>query len=711
MIALNAAAAARAALLCLLFGSLLGANALAQPAGLAAGTASAVSGSTVTVPIEFAPAWASVHSLQFDLMFSSSLSFVSASTGPASSAAGKTVLSNPLPGRVRVLIFGLTQNAIDSGVLTEVQLQISGSAPSGLFPVVISGIVASDENANTVLTFGTSGSVTVLPQSGATLPLISAITVSDVTSKSATISWATDTPSDSVVEYWTGDSGRRVAALSNFSTGHSIGLNQLQKLTEYRFRVQSTDSEGNQAAAGEFSFRTTEAGAPALVLPRLALDLNPLAATELSAAEIFTGMALANLDSRPASVTFTAVESDGNPVSGQDVTNPRAYELNPNMQLGKVDLEIFGEGLFEADPNGWVKLESTSPGVSGFFLTFDSERSLMDGANFSDSRIMDFAFTEIQEDGPNKINIANSNPQDVPVTLDLVRADGRVRSSVSPVIKANGALAADLFDGLFAGTRPDASDYVRVTAGKGVQPFQMMQQKLGDIVILAGQDLTMGAATLYSPQYVLGGPYRTRLSVLNLDGREGTVQLRFLSEDGVPIGATQYLSIPAHGKVHIDDQAFFLKHDSEDLLTGYVEIISDGIRLAGSAMFGDIRGETFTSTLALVSSLHKSVVFSHVASNDLYFTGVAVLNPNPSTVTATMELYAADGTLIETMSEFIPPGQRKARLLFQCFSHLARHDQTSGYVKLISDKPVASFSLFGTHNLSILSAIPPQVIQ
>jgi hypothetical protein len=37
-------------------------------------------------------------------------------------------------------------------------------------------------------------------------------------------------------------------------------------------------------------------------------------------------------------------------------------------------------------------------------------------------------------------------------------------------------------------------------------------------------------------------------------------------------------------------------------------------------------------------------------------------------------------------------------------------NQTSGYVKLISVFPIASYAAFGTHDLSMISAIPPQII-
>ena len=711
MIPCHAPATARAVLLCLLSGVLLGADAMAQTARLTTGSASGAMGTVVSIPIGFDPGAASVNMLQFDLMFSPSLSFLSIATGPAALSADKTVWGNSVPGRARILVFGLNQNVINAGVIAEIQLAIAADMPAGLIPVVMTGVVASDPLASPPLISGTAGGVTVLPRAGGIPPVIGKVVVSEVTSSSATISWATDKPCNSEVDYWVGSSAIQSANLSGLTTEHSLGLNRLEEMTLYRYRVKSTDSEGNEAVSPEFSFQTTEDGPPALALPRLALAQNQPLSGNMSfpLEETMIGMGLANLGLEQATVTLTAVESDGSPVTGQDVINPRIRELKPGAQLALLDLEAFGDGLLRSDSNGWIKLESTTSGVDGFFLIFDTGLSLMDGASFLENRTMDFAFIEIRRNGRNKINIANSNPEVASITLDLMNSDGTVRSSLAREISPNGALVADLFGDLFKGIEPDDSGYVRVHASKAVRPFQVIQREQGDISALEGQDLTTGGTILYSPQYVMGGGYSTSFAVLNLDSRVGTVQFRFIGEDGLQIGAAQYRAIPANGKLRIDDQEFFLTGGSGDMVTGYAEIISDGVRLAGSTVFGDSLGTTFFSALALVSGLQKSMIFSHVASDAIYFTGIAVLNPGMGgDATATLELYAADGTLMETVSVPVPAGHRKARLLTEYFTSLVGRDQTSGYVRLTSDQPVASFSLFGTHNLSVLSAIPPQ---
>ena len=536
-------------------------------------------------------------------------------------------------------------------------------------------------------------------------PEISAITVSNITNKSATISWSTNKPADSEIEYWIEEPLTQVTALRTLITEHSLALNYLQKDTVYHFLVKSTDGDGNQTAASELTFTTAQNGTPTLTYPRFSSG-----ADFLGINTIF-GMGIANLSPESATLTFTATDDDGNLTTGEDVTNPVTTLLDPAAQLPILDWELFGSGILGSLSSGWGMLESTTADTAGFYLVFDSGLNFMDGGNFSDTKLTDFAFTAIQTDGYNKINIINNNPESANITLDLVSAAGTVKNSQSRMISAYGSLTADLFNDLFVGIAPVASDFVRVHSDMGVESFQVMRQDSGDIAMLPGMDLTTGSTTLYSPQYATGAPWRTTLSIVNLDSEVGMLMFRLVGEDGTQIGATRAVLIPANGKLYIDDPAFFLTSGPGVVTTGYVEIVSDGVRLAGNTVFGDINRETFYSALGLISKLQTSILFSHVASNDMYYHGIAIVNPNATDTVVTLELYNEEGTLLRRKNEFIGAKKRQARVLTQYFAMLEGQSQTSGFVRLTSSKPIASFSLFGTKTFSVLSAIPPQIIQ
>jgi type VI protein secretion system component Hcp len=541
----------------------------------------------------------------------------------------------------------------------------------------------------------------------ASVPVISAAFVSEVTGQSARISWSTDKLSNSEVEYWTTGKTARKAVLGFMVMQHSITLNNLDQATQYQFIIKSTDSESNQAKSTEYSFATLQSSGSAVALPHFfnLADQNALGE------EVLEEIALTNLGSQAATLSLTAVDSEGNLIAGQNIVNPSSLQVSPKAQSATLDMDIFGEGLGLSGSNGWIKVENATSDVGGFSLVFGSNLNFVDGIGFGETPLTDFAFTEIETNGSTRINVANTNTYDATVVFDLMKADGTVQSTQSRVISANGALVTDLFGDLFAAYVPEAANYVRANSTKGVLSFELMKKEAGDIASLAGQDITAGGTVLYAPHYVVGSAWKTSLSVINLDSRAGSVQLQFVGENGVQIGTANTLSIPANGKLYVTDPAFFHQPILSSTYTGYVKITSNGVRLAGSAVYGDSSGTTFSSALPLMYSLQTSAVYWHAVSNDMYRSGIAMVNPNATVATAVVELFAADGTSLERVSESIPAGRRTAKLLTEYFPSMVGQNQTSGYIKITSDKPLASYALFGTGNLSVLSAIPGKTIQ
>jgi len=89
-----------------------------------------------------------------------------------------------------------------------------------------------------------------------TAPVISAIQVINITTTSAVITWTTDEPSTSYVNYgltatYGGTTGSSLMVLL-----HSVSLAGLNPSTTYHFRVRSTDTSTNEAVSGDYSFKT-----------------------------------------------------------------------------------------------------------------------------------------------------------------------------------------------------------------------------------------------------------------------------------------------------------------------------------------------------------------------------------------------------------------------------------------------------------------------
>lgn len=86
--------------------------------------------------------------------------------------------------------------------------------------------------------------------------------VSRIAEKEAEITWDTEVPSSSRVEYGTADSLGSVIESPSLTTSHSIILTGLQPFTKYYFRVVSVDEVGNKSVSSKGLFKTLDIDLP-----------------------------------------------------------------------------------------------------------------------------------------------------------------------------------------------------------------------------------------------------------------------------------------------------------------------------------------------------------------------------------------------------------------------------------------------------------------
>jgi hypothetical protein len=224
---------------------------------------------------------------------------------------------------------------------------------------------------------------------------------------------------------------------------------------------------------------------------------------------------------------------------------------------------------------------------------------------------------------------------------------------------------------------------------------------------LAGQDAGDAAGSLYAPQYVVGGTWRSTLSVVNLDDQRGEVSFEFTPRSGDPV--VRLLPIPPRGKIHLGAQDFFVD-PAAGLREGHVKVSGNGIRLAGNVVFGDSVRHDSSTALPLVGNMQSELIFSHLVSDAGYYTGIALLNPNSAEADVSLEVYDSLGARLTAEPAHIA-GNRSQALILDMLRGLAGISLGSGYIRVKSNQPIAGFALFATRSNSAISAIPAQHIR
>ena len=158
-----------------------------------------------------------------------------------------------------------------------------------------------------------------------TAPTMTARTVTNITASSATMTWTTNEPATSQVDYGlTTSYGSTTTLDPPLVTAHSVTITSLAPNTTYNWRVRSKDAAGNEAISANSTFTT--AAAPDTTNPTVTLTA-PAANAIIAGTVTLTATASDNV--AVAGVQFLL---DGNTLGTEDTTSP--YSMTWNTASG-----------------------------------------------------------------------------------------------------------------------------------------------------------------------------------------------------------------------------------------------------------------------------------------------------------------------------------------------------------------------------------------
>ena len=446
------------------------------------------------------------------------------------------------------------------------------------------------------------------------------------------------------------------------------------------------------AAKGYYLYRTTNAGLTwtKITAIRDMVYGNPLShniPTMINTPDAITGIAVVNTDTTSGvSVTLTSYRNDGTSSS------PVSLAVPAKGQISKLSSELFGS---TSSDGGWVKVAVNRPGIKGFFLSFDPVLNTMDGGPFMNRPVNDFVLPDLRNA---EVSLVNPGSSAIEVTLKVIGDAGAELASPTVVqIPANGRYVARM-------DTPDS--YLRATSSQMFVASEQFGTAGRSTNFLDGLIADTGARFLYSPQYVVGGGYTSKLTLINLENLQTTVSLSWFRNNGANVAGNVQVVLPPLGRTTIVDADRFAVAVPDSGLDGYLFVSSSITRITGTVQFGDSVESKFQTTLPLVSTPYTETIYAHVAQNSAYFTGVAIINGNSGPANVTISMFNTSGVQVGSGQRTIAPNARISELLSQIDPQLPQLN--GGYFKVTAARPVYSFAVFGTNSLSVLAAIPAQ---
>lgn len=430
-----------------------------------------------------------------------------------------------------------------------------------------------------------------------------------------------------------------------------------------------------------------------------------------SGSGLFTAYAISNYSDQAANIRFVAYRQDGELHLFRE--NPAIVQLPAGQQLARLGPEIFGEKSSNAQL-GWVEVASDNPEIGSFFQFGTSNVQGLDGGVAITELSPHFYFTRVYEYAPDlttELAIANPNPSDIHVTLTFLGYDypfdGSDKVEVVHQVPSKGVLFGSVSD-LFGSLEGSGCIEVTVNESLGAAGFELIKQKSPTSLVGLNALYSGGSGTSYSAQLASTSGIFTNLKLLNTAiDHEQIVQLSAIGESGAVIDQVLWFLFPQE---QAEDFAMYIFGvDFENPLIGSLKVEGSSGSLLGDVLFGDADQAQYLAALPLQAQPFKKAVFSHVANGLGFFTGLAFYNPGQGSATIKIRVKRANGELAGDTEVTLGPGARISRTVNQFVP--ASSGQVGGYILIDSSNPVIAQQLFGLNSLSLMSAVPPTVIE
>lgn len=116
-------------------------------------------------------------------------------------------------------------------------------------------------------------------------------------------------------------------------------------------------------------------------------------------------------------------------------------------------------------------------------------------------------------------------------------------------------------------------------------------------------------------------------------------------------------------------------------------------QLAGTLEFGTRDGASYV-TVPMFAAGSDELIFPFVVQNDIYYTGITLINVGDTTATVWLDAYDENGNFLSRQTQFIDVSAKYVRLMASIFSGIT--PSTIRFIKVMATQPLVGFELFGS---------------
>jgi hypothetical protein len=434
----------------------------------------------------------------------------------------------------------------------------------------------------------------------------------------------------------------------------------------------------------------------------------------------YTGISIANPNSYRVSATLTAYDADGAVIAGDGITNPVSITLPARGQYAKIDFEIFGE-TFNALSPGTIRIVGKAYNLQGFYFFGDMSGPGLDGGTGGITGFSYWRLPLVFREGIapfNSLELYNPGSSEATVTIQLLDADGSLVASATQSIQAGGMLIRDIKDMVGVELNSFQGGYIKGTSDLPLVVRDYFGNSLESNILVAQTPTVLTSFQI--PFFASGGSYSTELTIVNVAPRDpADISLTLINDSGEEIaidGNPVKFTIPAGAQLTQTVAGLFPALGA-DLVAGSIRVdvrsIYKGPIPTSPGLIGSVRIAAADGSASAAIPLRipplSHFIYSHVAQDSNYFTGVVILNTNSEPATYTLDVYTKEGTLTGSFSSQLQPGEKISKLLFQLIPATA--GQLGGYIEITGDLPLTSIYMLGTNDIRSLGTIPAQKLE